>query len=85
MAFGIQEICEGELAENTNPPEEKPSPQAMRFVKLLQSLDRETPDNLAHVLLQHEKSVHLALARVHAMMKGLPPCSTGRKAGWQLK
>lgn len=71
----IQEICEGELAENTNPPEEKPSPQAMRFVKLLQSLDRETPDNLARVLLQQEKNVHLARARVQAMVKFLEDVS----------
>ncbi len=47
----------------------------MRFVKLLQSLDRETPDNLAHVLLQQEKNVHLARARVQAMVKFLEDVS----------
>ncbi len=71
----VQEICEGELAESANPPEEKPSPQAMRFVKLLQSLDRETPENLAHVLLRQEKNVHLARVRVQAMMRFLEDVS----------
>ncbi len=71
----IQEICEGELAENTNPPEEKSSPQAMRFVKVLRSLDHETPENLAHVLLLQEKNVHLARARIHDMMKFLEDVS----------
>ncbi len=71
----IQEICEGELAESANLPEEKPSPQAMRFVKLLQSLDRETPENLAQVLLRQEKNVHLARARVQAMLKFLEDVS----------
>jgi hypothetical protein len=71
----IQEICEGELAERPDIPEDKPSPQAMRFVKLLRTLDRETPDNLAHVLLQQEKNVHLARARIQAMMKILEAVS----------
>jgi hypothetical protein len=65
----IEEICEQELkGDEISGDEEKPSPQALRFVKLLKSVERESPDNFARVLLRQERNIHMALARLQAMM-----------------
>jgi hypothetical protein len=65
----IKEICEQELANNEmSEAEEKPSPQALRFVKLLKSVERESPDNFARVLLHQEQNIHMARARLQTMM-----------------
>ena len=40
----------------------------MRMVRLVKTYDQETPDNLARALLQEEHSIHVARAKLQAMI-----------------
>jgi hypothetical protein len=63
----ILEICAQGL-EKEETIETKPSPTAVRMVKLVNTFDQETPDNLARVLLQEENNIHIARAKLQAMI-----------------
>lgn len=52
--------------EDENIP--KPSVRAGKLVKLMRTIDTESPHDLAAVLLKEEQNVHLARARVQAMV-----------------
>ena len=67
----VKQICEqGETQDKTD-QDEKPAAQDMRLIKVMRSIEKQTPNNLAQVLLREEKSVHLARARVQNMMEFL--------------
>jgi ParB-like chromosome segregation protein Spo0J len=64
----VKEICDQGLEKEGGVPEPKLSPTAMRMVRLVKTYDQETPDNLARALLQEEHSIHVARAKLQAMI-----------------
>jgi hypothetical protein len=68
----VQEICaQGLEKEEEKTAELKLSPTAMRMVKLVKTYSQETPDNLARALLQEENNIHVAQAKLQAMIEFL--------------
>ena len=66
----VKEICE-QGDTDTNDDDYKPNPSDMRLIKVMRSIDTQTPHELAQVLLREEKTVHLARARIQNMMEFL--------------
>jgi hypothetical protein len=68
----IREICEqGILEEDIEKDVSPKSRQTVRLVKLMKSFDHDQPDDLARVLVDEEKDVQLARAKIQRMMRYL--------------
>ena len=64
----VREIVEQHQIGDTENDTEKPSPHAMRLIKLMRTVDEETPNALVQTLLREERNVHLARARIETMI-----------------
>jgi hypothetical protein len=68
----IREICEqGILEEDIEKDISPKSRQTVRLAKLMKSFDHDQPDDLARVLVDEEKDVQLARAKLQRMMRYL--------------
>lgn len=68
----IREICEQGFVENTQENAETDLPrQALRLAKFLKSFDHDKPDDLVYVLMNEERDVQLARARIQRMLRYL--------------
>ena len=67
----VKEICDQGNTEGDTEPDEKPAAQDMRLIKVMRSIEKQTPNSLVQTLLREEKTVHLARARVQNMMEFL--------------
>ena len=68
----IREICEqGILEEDIEKDTSPKSRQTVRLAKLMKSFDHDQPDDLARVLVDEEKDVQLARAKIQRMMRYL--------------
>ncbi len=67
----VKEICEqgGVLSEDEEQP--NTSTKERRFVRLVRSLNLDTPEQLAQAFLNEEKSASLARARIRTMLEFL--------------
>lgn len=68
----IRDICEqGILEEDIEKDISPKSRQTVRLAKLMKSFDHDQPDDLARVLVDEEKDVQLARAKLQRMMRYL--------------
>jgi hypothetical protein len=72
----VKEICEQE-GSDTEPDQgsTKPAAADIRLIKIMRNIERQAPQTLVHALVNEEKSVHLARARLHSMMDFLKQAS----------
>ncbi|MHB8752831.1 MAG: ParB/RepB/Spo0J family partition protein [Aggregatilineales bacterium] len=61
----VKEIVEQKQdGDQQEDDKDKPSPRALKLVKLIRTIDQDVPSDFAQTLLREEKSVHLARARL---------------------
>jgi hypothetical protein len=66
----VKELCEGETPDSSqDDPIDKVSPAALKLAKVTQAINTTTPRELARALMQQEKDVAIARARLQAMRK----------------
>ena len=66
----VKELCEGETPNGSQEDDlEKFSPAALKLAKVTQAISATTPQELARALMQQEKDVAIARARLQAMRK----------------
>ncbi|MHB8624784.1 MAG: ParB/RepB/Spo0J family partition protein [Aggregatilineales bacterium] len=71
----VKEICEQGGTEDNTDHDDKPAAPDLRLIKVMRSIDKQTPTSLAQALVREEKSIHLARARVQSMMEFLAQIS----------
>ena len=64
----VQELCSGEISSKDDPPEKLPA-KAVKMARTLHSASDSTPYDVARALMQEEKDVHLARARIRSMVQ----------------
>jgi len=67
----VMEICEQGRDDGDAEPVDKPTAPDMRLLKVMRSIEKQTPSVVAQTLVREEKSVHLARARVQNMIEFL--------------
>lgn len=66
----VKELCEGETPDSSQDDLiDKVSPAALKLAKVTQAISTTTPQELARALMQQEKDVAIARARLQAMRK----------------
>jgi hypothetical protein len=67
----VKEIVEQGNRGPDSDPGDRPAPGDLRLIKIMRGIERQTPQTLAQALIREEKSVHLARARLQAMVSYL--------------
>jgi len=66
----VKELCEGEALDGSQEDDfEKVSPAALKLAKVTQAISSTTPQEFARALMQQEKDIGIARARLQAMQK----------------
>jgi hypothetical protein len=64
----IKDICDQKQEEETSDSEEKISPEVKRLLRLIKTVEQEKPENVARAVMHEEKNIHMARARLQAMI-----------------